>query len=426
MSDIKAIKRAEFKMANGRKFVIKNECFFATILLNLRAQMIEGGTMGTDGTDLLWSWKFVDEECNSGKVAFVLIHEILHVVCRHHLRRGQRDPDRWNRAADYFINLLIIRMGLNTTWTDAQVKQFTPEQFNAQRVRHEAYRMPQDGLLDTRFAGANTGEIYDILTKEDAQQEGKQPQPGEDGQPGEGNGSPEPCPWGNVEDATGQQGEALGAEDLKDAERDLAQVISIAAGVARGRGQLPGALGDAIQAADREGADWKDVLRDYITEATPNDINFSRRNRRHLNSPCIVPGRDLEGLGHVCFMTDASGSVTAKEFSQFMGDGLTIIDQFDPEKVTLIQFDWNAADPEELDQGETPKQVRLKSGGTRFRAPFERAERDDILGDFDLIILFTDGGDDQWPEEPDCPVIWASTGAFHIPPPFGQCVQVKF
>ena len=45
-----------------------------------------------------------------------------------------------------------------------------------------------------------------------------------------------------------------------------------------------------------------------------------------------------------------------------------------------------------------------------------------------VIVFFTDGGDNRYPEEhPDCPVIWATTGAFWGgDPPFGEVVQVRF
>nr|MBC8158161.1 hypothetical protein [Alphaproteobacteria bacterium] len=94
------IKRAEKKMAIGRMFVTKNECFFATIMFSFIYQMMEKGTMATDGARLWWSWAFVNT-CTVAKVTFVLMHEILHKVFKHHLRRGNRDPKLWNKAGDY-------------------------------------------------------------------------------------------------------------------------------------------------------------------------------------------------------------------------------------------------------------------------------------------------------------------------------------
>jgi predicted metal-dependent peptidase len=98
-----------------------------------------------------------------------------------------------------------------------------------------------------------------------------------------------------------------------------------------------------------------------------------------------------------------------------------------PETVTFIQFDSEAGEPEVVERGEEPVYKRGRCGGTRFSAPFEKAEKLGILDDFDVIIVFTDGGADDFPEEPNCPVIWATTGAFWGGnPPFGEVVQVKF
>jgi hypothetical protein len=63
-----------------------------------------------------------------------------------------------------------------------------------------------------------------------------------------------------------------------------------------------------------------------------------------------------------------------------------------------------------------------------IRDRFNYADAQDLSDDFDMILFFTDGGDSHYPEnEPECPVIWASTGAFWGGnPPFGDCVQVRF
>ena len=110
-----------------------------------------------------------------------------------------------------------------------------------------------------------------------------------------------------------------------------------------------------------------------------------------------------------------------------MSDISIICEELNPESVTLIQFDWDCAEPEVIEQGDEPELKRRRTGGTRFSAPFEYAEKHDLMNDFEAIIVFTDGGDDQYADEPDCPVIWASTGAFwQGNPPYGEVVGVKF
>ncbi|MDP6126316.1 MAG: VWA-like domain-containing protein, partial [Candidatus Latescibacteria bacterium] len=214
---------------------------------------------------------------------------------------------------------------------------------------------------------------------------------------------------------------------LADAERELNRAIVSAANIAKGRGQLPSYLGDQVTELVAPSRDWREILEDMLADTVPTDYSFETPNRFHLRSPIVMPSNDREGLGHVGIFVDASGSVSQGEYRQFMSDVADIFENLNPETATMIQFDCTAAEPETFEAGEEPDYVRRRNGGTHFPAPFDKAAEDGLLDDFDVIIVFTDGGDDSFPEEPNCPVIWASTGAFWGgTPPFGECVAVKF
>ena len=75
----------------------------------------------------------------------VIAHEVLHVVNRHHLRRGERDAELWNVAADLLINRLL---------------------------EDDKYVLPPDGLFDRdrRYAGLSTETIYARLLERRQQQ----------------------------------------------------------------------------------------------------------------------------------------------------------------------------------------------------------------------------------------------------------------
>ena len=110
-----------------------------------------------------------------------------------------------------------------------------------------------------------------------------------------------------------------------------------------------------------------------------------------------------------------------------MSDLREICENLMPEQVTMIRFDSYAGEPEIIERGDEPEYTRKRGGGTRFRAAFDKADEHGLLDEADVCIVFTDGGADDYPVEPPCPVIWASTGAFWGgPPPFGECVQVTF
>ena len=192
---------------------------------------------------------------------------------------------------------------------------------------------------------------------------------------------------------------------------------------------MPGLISDAVIAANTPSQDWQDVIEDRVADSVPMDVNYNSPNRMYAGtSEVILPSSDTTGVGTLAIYADASGSVSGAEFSQFMGDILDICDRVQPERVIFIQFDHNAGEPEEIDRGDIPKLERRHNGGTRFSAPFKKVVELDLEDEIDVAIVFTDGGDNEYPDfTPEYPVIWASTGHFYGgPPPFGEVVGVKF
>ena len=302
--------------------------------------------------------------------------------------------------------------------------------------------MPADGLFDARFYGMSADAVYKVLIKEgdkaNAEPEGKDEGNGEgEGEGKGGSATPtaeenvkanHPLPdWGNIEDATGDDGEALTAEELAEVEKTLDNQIATAVEVAKGRGQMPAGIAEAIDAENTPSQDWQDVLSDFLSDQVPSDLTFDRTNRYYSTDEFIMPAVSKEGIGNIAIFADASGSVSQREFNQFMSDVSDITDELSPESVTLIQFDTKCAEPEIIERGDTPELIRRRSGGTRFKAPFKFCQENDMMGDFDAIIVFTDGGADDYVDEPDVPVIWATTGTFWGgPPPWGEVVGVNF
>ena len=449
-----AIRRAERKIDLSRQWIMAKECFFATPMLRLQMVRLDNNsTMATDGKTWYWDIKFVDEQCTLPKVQFVSLHELLHVILHHNTRRASRDPVLWNIACDYVINLLITMFGWSKEerdfYTQDKVRRMDRAMFCSIAVRDPAYRMPEDGLLDPKYVGLDADELYDILSKEDAQKKGDdegdegqgdegdddaQGDEGDDdakGDEGKGKGKPgtsrKPCDWGGVDDATDENGEELTPEANADLEKEIQEAMSVAKKVAKKRGQMPAGLSELIEELKEPSQDWSDVLHENMADLVQSDPTFAKQDRARLNQPYVYPGNDTTGLGNVAIFQDASGSVSQPEFSQIMSDTWNICDELQPESVTLIQFDSRADAHEVLDRGDEPELIRRRCGGTRFRAPFAYAEKEGLMDDFDVILIFTDGGADDYPEEPDCPVIWCSTGRFWGgDPPFGRVVQVKF
>ena len=61
-------------------------------------------TMATDGTHIFWCDSFINKSTHE-ELKFVLMHEAMHCIWAHHLRRNNRDPELWNIATDYAIKV---------------------------------------------------------------------------------------------------------------------------------------------------------------------------------------------------------------------------------------------------------------------------------------------------------------------------------
>src|SRR6187399_2924913 len=106
--------------------------------LDITERVDDNPTMATDQKHVFYNPDFVmslsEAECMG-----VLAHEISHCALRHFARQGNRDTETWNIAADYELNADLIQAGLT---------------------------LPEGCLYDTRFAGMNAEQIYNVVSRE--------------------------------------------------------------------------------------------------------------------------------------------------------------------------------------------------------------------------------------------------------------------
>ena len=90
--------------------IILDHVFFGYFALTLEFLIDDSvGTACTNGSYIKFSRQFV-ATLTDAELEGLIIHEILHVVGKHHLRRNGREPDRWNIACDCAINPLITKL----------------------------------------------------------------------------------------------------------------------------------------------------------------------------------------------------------------------------------------------------------------------------------------------------------------------------
>ncbi|MBX5253346.1 hypothetical protein HJC03_23540 [Rhizobium sp. NLR4b] len=359
---------AEQKILAARTSLMWDHPFFGSLAVQL--VLVEENsypTMATDGTHLFWNRKFVDG-LKKPELVFVLAHEVMHNALDHHVRKGRREHEKWNKACDYAINGELSACGL---------------------------KMPKCGLIDAQYTGRGAEEIYSLLPDE--------PKGGGSG------GKDDPGGCGAVLPAAA----AHEAEKLAKASADMKvkvrQAAAIAAKASGGIGNLPGSMQRLIEKLLAPVVDWRAVLRRFIDDSQTRDYTWMKPNRRHIGSGFILPGLMTDGLNHLVVGVDSSGSTFdpevlqrfASEISGAFGDGSI-------DKVTVIYADTAVARVDEFERGDEIFFNITGGGGTAFSDTFRWIAKN--VPDASAIIYFTDLYVSDFGEQPAAPLMWAVYG----------------
>src|ERR1017187_4810310 len=81
---------------------------FGSIVLHLELKEVDWcPTAATDGKYFYYNREFV-KKLDKAQLLFLTAHEILHCIYDHIFRKGSRDKDLWNMAADFIVNWTLI------------------------------------------------------------------------------------------------------------------------------------------------------------------------------------------------------------------------------------------------------------------------------------------------------------------------------
>ncbi len=359
--------------------------FYGSMLLNGPIKEVPGcGTAFTDMVMIGYDPEFFDK-LDVDEIIFVLVHEVLHKLFLHGLRRGNRHPRLWNMAADFAINWILVKEG-----------------FKAPDLA-KIFGNPQMRMcFDPKYANMSAEHIYDLLRKE-AGGGGSGGDPGDDPQGGFG---------GDLHEVPGEGDPSAMAE----IERTIQQQVGQAATMARMAGKLPGSLEKAINDLLNPQLPWDQLLRDYMTRVIHDDESWAHRNRRF--DDVYLPRRWSARMGEVIYIGDTSGSVTSDELNKGASEVVAIASVANPERIRMIWADTRVAREEVFESGDPIEFNVAGGGGTDMRVPLRHVEQYEP----DVVILCTDGHT-PWPDsEPPYPLIVLCTT--DVPCPVGQVIRI--
>jgi predicted metal-dependent peptidase len=360
------MKRQLSILETARAGLVKTKAlmFFASALL--QTKFIEDPTCDTAWTDMVvigYNPTFI-ESLDVPTAKFVIIHELLHILLKHGLRKGSRDQKRWNQACDFCVNLLLKDQGFSV-WKWA--------------------------LIDPRYRGMTAEQIYTLR-----EQEGQ----GQESGPGQGGlgGDLRPVP-------------AVTPEQASAIEHHINKTLARASAIAREHGVMPGHLEASIGATYEDPVPWEQVLIDYLTASIGQDEDWSRPNRRYHHA--ILPSHKSNGMDQLVIAADASGSMFTKAIFERIAVAVNhIVTVIKPMTTRVVWAD--AVECSNVDTFEDGDEVVLHpkgGGGTDMRKVCQFVRQYDP----EVVLLITDGYT-PWDEQPyDYPLIVACTTNAPVP-----------
>ena len=366
------MKKLTTKLAKAKTALILEHPFIGTIALNMPFVFDESiKTAATNGKRVAFNPEFVDSLTDE-EVKFLVAHECMHPMLEHNYRRGERQPRRWNMAADYVINKLLVDDSIG--------------------------RMPKLGLHDPNIynAGGGTSEgIYNILPEQDEDS-------GADGL------------MDDCEDGDGgpaEQGQQQAEWKVK---------VAQAAQAAKMMGKMSANMQRLVDQVLQPKVDWRDVLQRFLVKARTDQRSFSRFNRRFIAQGLYLPSVSGEQMGEIVFAVDCSGSITQDTINQFAAEISIVKDDLMPARIHVLYFDSEVSHVESYEQHDDLDIKPHGGGGTDFAPVFDKIIE---LGlDPVAIVFLTDLCCYSFGDQPDAPVLWVTTDPGTAP--FGEVVEM--
>lgn len=433
--------RALTAMTRARAELVLRQPFFGCLALHLR--LLPDATcrhLWTDGRSLgfnpVWAATLPHRRLVGAQA-----HEIMHLACAHHVRRGGRDARLWNEACDVVVDALLLGAGFELPQGHLERPQYAGLSVDEVYARLAALQgTPAHGGAQQQAAGRSPREKGPDQQRHDGQERQDAPAaaPSREGEtdgeaPPEtaGNAHPagkkpekeQPVPYfsGEVRDhplLEEGQGDARHKAE-QEAELRLEQALQRA----RHMGREPAGFSRLLRGGRAaRGPDWRGLLRRFLENCALNDYTWSAPNRRYLHHGIYLPGRQELRLPQLAVAVDCSGSVDDAALSLFCEELSSILAAHETE-LTVIFHDSRVQNVQTFRRQDLPLRLRpVGGGGTDFR-PVGRWLREQGLRPA-CLLWFTDLECSSFPDEPACPLLWIVQGGGGERPPFGEVLRL--
>lgn len=370
-------------------------------------------TAATNGRDAFYGREFVDG-LSDKELAFLVMHENMHKCYRHLTTwRALYDIDKScaNQACDYVINIQLADM-------DPHGKYIV---------------MPRDkdtgkviGLLDEKYRGMDTKQVFDILRQEKQDRKGRCEQT--DGE-SDSSGSSEAGSGITLDDHDWEGAQnGMTKEEQEQLGRDIDQALR-QGGIYAGKvgGNMPREIGELLKPK----VDWREVLRRFVRTSLKDrdSVSWRRAHKNYLWQDIILPSIMGKRVKHLVIAMDTSGSIQGQLLTEFLSEMNGIVRDTGADRVDVVYWDTEVAG-HEIHKGANKDIVHKTSpkggGGTDPDCVVDFMAENDLKPD--ALIMLTDGymhtNKPKWAAI-KAPTLWCVIGNENYEVPNGQKLNIK-
>ena len=415
------------RVSNCVTALLREQPFFGSLALRLPIRAdASRETVASDGREIRYSPRWIaDTDAHVIETAMARI--VLACALKHHTRRGERDPERWQRASQLVTHGLLRDAGFTLppdaeAWDGISVEQAYDRLPEPDPDDGDGDNDAPSGGGDVGAGSAETPPSPDSGADDDSGGSDDR-SPDSDAQDGDGQGAasrpdaPQSCdPTGTGEVMDAPTGDGNGGEagpspaDIAAEEQAWDEAMHQAASLAKAQGKLPGAVEETVRGAHVSTVAWRTLLRRYMTDAVKSDYSWSLPNRRFIDSGLYLPSIRSEGIDTIAVIVDTSGSLPARTLAEFWAEVREVTAELQPERVIVLQVDAAVQDAAEYAAADLPDEIAIRGrGGTDFRPGFAWLEENDIQPG--VCLYLTDMLCSSYPETaPAFDVIWCNYG----------------
>ena len=360
----------ELDKVKAQVFLGKHAAFLGSLLSTIDLVWSDSvPTAATNSLIIWWNPEFFQKASMNLRKA-VLVHELWHIGRLHMLRFGARDLDDWNKACYIIIN------------NDMTNEGFIFEGFKP--------------WIDHAYDGMAEEELYELIHA------GKITMP--------------PCPWGDSGDML-----PLTGNEQHTVVNNVVTAVHQAT-LANEAGSLPGAVTEVLNKFLSPVVAWQQLLYRFFDDLQDTRYTWASPNRRYTDMYLPSRVKDDGRLNHLIYFLDVSGSISTHQADRFNSEVAYIKQEFNPRKLTLVQFDTIIQKVDEFHEDDPFTMLEIVGrGGTHLECVRNYIDQHQP----DAAIIFSDlyCGKMARPTY-DVPVIWIVINNRQSEVDFGKVVHI--